>query len=61
MTTEEIISIVKSYKVGREPDSIVFVLPKKTRPRAGTRYLVKKDAAGRLIYEPLPEQKLQEP
>jgi hypothetical protein len=53
--TEEIVSIVKSYKVGREPDSIVFVVPKETQPHAGTRYLVKRDSKGRLIYEPLRE------
>jgi hypothetical protein len=51
--SEEIIKVVKSYKVGKEPDSIVAVLPKETAPKPGTRYLVKKDSRGRLIYEPL--------
>ncbi len=57
MAKEEIIGIVKSYPVGRSPDSLVVVIPKEIRERLKIRsrekFHVKIDDAGRIIYERL--------
>jgi len=54
---ETIIQVVKSYSVGKEPDSIVVVIPKKLGVKPGTEFCVKFDKQGRLIYEPIKKEK----
>ena len=55
--SEEIISMVKPYAVGRSPESLVVVIPKEVRIRLGlklgVKLHVKIDDRGRIIYEPL--------
>jgi hypothetical protein len=53
--TEEIISVVKCFSLGKKPDSIIVVIPKQIGCTKGQRFLVKRDSNGRLIYEPLRE------
>jgi len=53
---EIIIQIVKAYRVGKEPDSTVVVIPKELGVKAGTKFCVKKDEKGRLIYESLEKE-----
>jgi len=56
MSAEEVIELVKAFEVGR-PDSLVVVIPKAIRGRMciekGTRFYMKVDRRGRLIYERL--------
>jgi len=56
MTVEEVVELVKAFEVGR-PDSLVVVIPKAIRDRMGivrgTRFYMKVDHHGRLIYEPM--------
>lgn len=56
MTTEEVVDLVKAFEVGK-PDSLVVVIPKVIRDRMhiekGTRFYMKVDRRGRLIYEPM--------
>ena len=63
--SEEIISLVKPYAVGRSPDSLVVVIPKEVRDRLGiklgVRLHVKIDGRGRIIYEPINSEILQRP
>jgi bifunctional DNA-binding transcriptional regulator/antitoxin component of YhaV-PrlF toxin-antitoxin module len=51
---EEIIKVVKAYEVG-QPDALVVVIPSLLRKKLGiakgTRFIVKVDSGGRLIYE----------
>lgn len=48
--------IVKAYEVGR-PDSLVVVIPKEVRENVGvgkgSKFVVKTDKIGRIIYEPI--------
>jgi hypothetical protein len=55
--SEQIMGVVKAYSVGK-PDSIVVVIPKEIHKRLGKHpkgqhFLVKLDARGRIIYEPI--------
>jgi hypothetical protein len=54
MATEQIVELVRAFEVGR-PDSLVVVIPKAIRDRMcivkGTRFYMKVDRRGRLIYE----------
>lgn len=47
--------LVKAYEVGK-PDSLVVVIPKEVRQfvkvSKGTKFIVKTDSEGRIIYEP---------
>jgi hypothetical protein len=56
MASEEVVQLVKAFEVGR-PDSLVVVIPKAIRDRMriekGTRFYMKVDRRGRLIYEPM--------
>ena len=64
MTTEEVVDLVKAFEVGK-PDSLVVVIPKVIRDRMhiekGTRFYMKVDRRGRLIYEPMRVPKQSEP
>jgi hypothetical protein len=55
---EEIVNVVTAYESGGR-DSLVVSIPKVLRDRGiikpGQRFLVKIDAKGRVIYEPLGE------
>lgn len=59
VSVEEIVELVKAFEVGR-PDSLVVVIPKAIRDRMriqkGTRFYMKVDGRGRLIYEPMKAQ-----
>ena len=59
--SETIIDVVKAYSVGQQPDSVVFVIPKRARNhygfKAGQRFCVKVDGQGRLIYELIKDRK----
>jgi hypothetical protein len=55
-TREEIVNVVKAYSVG-SPDSTVVVIPKELGVIAGTKFCVKLDNKGRIIYEPLKRAK----
>ena len=65
MSAEEVVELVKAFEVGR-PDSLVVVIPKAIRERMhiekGTRFYMKVDRRGRLIYELMntPKQRTQE-
>jgi hypothetical protein len=52
---EEIVAIVKCFSLGKEPDSTVVVVPKQLGAKKGQRFLVKRDLANRIIYEPIEE------
>jgi len=56
MSAEEVVELVRAFEVGR-PDSLVVVIPKSIRERMriekGTRFYMKVDRKGRLIYEPM--------
>jgi len=56
MSAEEVVQLVKAFEVGK-PDSLVVVIPKAIRQRMciekGTRFYMKVDRRGRLIYEPM--------
>ena len=60
MPSEEVVELVKAFEVGR-PDSLVVVIPKAIRGpmgiEKGTRFYMKVDHRGRLIYEPLNPRK----
>jgi hypothetical protein len=56
MDMETIIQVVKAYSVGKDPDSVVVVLPKKLGIKPGTEFCVKTDEQGRLIYEPIKKE-----
>lgn len=47
---EEIVKVVKAYSVGI-PCSTVVVIPKELGVNAGTKFCVKLDKRGRIIYE----------
>jgi hypothetical protein len=49
--SEKIISVVKAYGVGKDPDSVIVVMPKELNVKPGTKFCVKKDERGRIIYE----------
>jgi len=53
---EEVQQIVRAFEVGR-PDSLVVVIPKEVREEyriaKGTKFYMKVDRYGRLVYEPL--------
>lgn len=51
---EIVLRVVRAYKTGRQPSSTVVIVPVEYHVQKGQRFLVKKDKAGRLIYEPLP-------
>jgi hypothetical protein len=55
-TYEDIVMVVQAYEVGK-PDSLVVVIPKSLRMKMGfkkgARFLLKTDARGRLVYEPI--------
>jgi len=51
--SEQIVQVVKAYSVGKAPDSIVVVLPKKLGIRPGTEFCVKRDEKNRIILEPI--------
>jgi len=53
MFMETIVQVVKCYSVGKDPDSVIVVIPKKLGIKPGTEFCVKKDEGGRLIYEPI--------
>jgi hypothetical protein len=46
------VKVVKAYNVG-VPYSTVVVIPKELGKFAGTKFCVKYDEKGRIIYEPL--------
>jgi hypothetical protein len=54
VSPEEVVELVRAFEVGR-PDSLVVVIPKAIRDRMciekGTRFYMKVDRRGRLIYE----------
>lgn len=50
--SEQVLAVVKSFSSGK-PDSIVVVIPKEAGLTKPQKFLVKKDAKGRLIYEPI--------
>jgi hypothetical protein len=52
---EETVSVAKAFAYGSS--SLAVIIPKQLRDvliiKKGSRYLVKKDSIGRIIYEPL--------
>jgi len=56
---ETIIQVVKSYSVGKSPDSTIVVIPKKLGFKPGTEFCVKMDERGRLIYEQIKKEPSQ--
>jgi hypothetical protein len=54
--TERIVSVVKAYSVGKDPDSVIVVIPKELNIKPGTRFCVKKDERGRIIYEVIEQE-----
>jgi len=60
---EQVVALVKAYEVGK-PDALVVVIPKVIRRELGiakgSRFIIKIDAKGRLIYEPLVRPNLGE-
>jgi len=53
---ETIIQVVKCYSVGKHPDSVIVVMPKKLGIKPGTEFCVKRDEQGRIIYEPIKKE-----
>jgi len=54
--SEKIISVVKAYSVGKDPDSTIVVIPKELGIKPGTKFCVKKDERGRIIYEVIEQE-----
>jgi hypothetical protein len=54
--TERIVSVVKAYSVGKDPDSVIVVIPKELNIKPGTKFCVKKDERGRIIYEVIEQE-----
>lgn len=55
--SEQIVNVVKAYRVGVS-ESIVVVMPKELEIKPGTKFCVKKDSRGRIIYEPIIKEKI---
>jgi hypothetical protein len=51
--TETIVRVVTAYEAGQKPSSIVVVIPRELKVKKGQKFLVKRDALNRLIYEPI--------
>ena len=48
---EETMGVVKAWKSGR--GSIMVTMPRELDVKPGTKFTVKRDEAGRVIYEPI--------